>query len=122
MELRSGEVLEDAFITPQSRGPIQTTSLNELVFSLQAPDLLCLCLLLHPVKMYATRALRMPILKRSSYYESDYRQSPALIRARRPYLVKNAVTGFAIMSFAIGVCEYRGHLAGASDSAQSFSR
>lgn len=51
-----------------------------------------------------TRALRMPILKKSSYYEADYRQSPALIRARRPYLVKNAITGVAIMSFAIGVC------------------
>lgn len=56
------------------------------------------------VNMYATRALRMPILKRSSYYENDYRQSPALIRARRPYLVKNAITGIAIMSFALGVC------------------
>jgi cytochrome c oxidase assembly factor 3, fungi type len=49
--------------------------------------------------------LNLPILKRSSYYESDYRQSAALIRARRPYLVKNAITGIAITSFAIGVCE-----------------
>ncbi|ETN37280.1 uncharacterized protein HMPREF1541_08271 [Cyphellophora europaea CBS 101466] len=45
----------------------------------------------------------MPILKRSSYYENDYRQSPALIRARRPYIFKNAITGVAIMSFALGV-------------------
>lgn len=55
--------------------------------------------------MYASRALRMPILKRSSYYEPDQRQSPALIRARRPYLVKNAITGVAIMGFAFGVCK-----------------
>ncbi|KAI5309497.1 hypothetical protein KEM55_003119 [Ascosphaera atra] len=29
---------------------------------------------------------------RSSYYTKDYRAGPALLRARRPYLVKNAVT------------------------------
>jgi len=45
----------------------------------------------------------MPILKRSSYYESDYRQSAALIRARRPYIFKNLATGAAIMGFAVGV-------------------
>ncbi|KPI44995.1 uncharacterized protein AB675_2601 [Cyphellophora attinorum] len=47
--------------------------------------------------------LHQPLLKRSSYYTPDYRQSPALIRARRPYLVKNAITGLAIGGFAIGV-------------------
>lgn len=41
---------------------------------------------------------------RSSYYDKDYRQSAALIRARRPYLVKNILTGTAIFAFAIGVC------------------
>lgn len=43
------------------------------------------------------------ILKRSSYYKPDYTQSAALIRARRPYLFKNTITGICIMSFAIGV-------------------
>lgn len=46
---------------------------------------------------------RLAILKRSSYYKPDYTQSAALIRARRPYLFKNTVTGICIMSFAIGV-------------------
>ncbi len=43
-------------------------------------------------------------LKRSSYYNPDYRTGAALNRARRPYLFKNMVTGVAIFSFAIGVC------------------
>lgn len=43
-------------------------------------------------------------IPRSSYYDRNYRQAPALIRARQPYLVKNIVTGAAIFSFAIGVC------------------
>ncbi|KAL1643309.1 hypothetical protein UCDDS831_g00743 [Diplodia seriata] len=42
-------------------------------------------------------------IPRSSYYDKNYRQAPALIRARQPYLVKNIVTGAAIFSFAIGV-------------------
>src|SRR6266516_4200115 len=44
-------------------------------------------------------------LKRSSYYDSDYRQSAALIRARRPYLFKNMAVGSAIFVFVIGVCK-----------------
>ncbi|RMD39566.1 hypothetical protein DV735_g5562, partial [Chaetothyriales sp. CBS 134920] len=47
--------------------------------------------------------LHQGFLKRSSYYDSDYRQSAALIRARRPYLLKNTITGIAIAGFAIGV-------------------
>jgi hypothetical protein len=39
----------------------------------------------------------------STYYDR-HRQSPALIRARRPYLVKNAVVGLSISAFAIGIC------------------
>ncbi|KAF2146619.1 uncharacterized protein K452DRAFT_294172 [Aplosporella prunicola CBS 121167] len=42
-------------------------------------------------------------IPRSSYYDKHYRQSPALIRARQPYLVKNIFTGAAIFGFAIGV-------------------
>ncbi|KAI0553311.1 hypothetical protein F4679DRAFT_580530 [Xylaria curta] len=41
----------------------------------------------------------------SSYYDRQFRQSPALIRARKPYLVKNAVVGSAFAAFAIGVCK-----------------
>ncbi|RFU34350.1 hypothetical protein B7463_g1979, partial [Scytalidium lignicola] len=48
----------------------------------------------------------MPIIPRSSYYDKNYKQSPALIRARRPYLVKNALTGVGIFAFAIGVYSY----------------
>ncbi|TPX16567.1 uncharacterized protein E0L32_003861 [Thyridium curvatum] len=55
------------------------------------------------------------IEKQASYYDRNHRQSPALIRARRPYLVKNAVLGAGIAAFAIGVCTFRGHL-------QDFSR
>ncbi|KAI0915104.1 hypothetical protein F4824DRAFT_272031 [Ustulina deusta] len=42
----------------------------------------------------------------SSYYNRQSRQSPALIRARKPYLIKNAVVGSAITAFAIGVYIY----------------
>jgi len=43
------------------------------------------------------------LLKRSSYYQPDYSQSAALIRARRPYLFKNIATGAGIFAFTIGV-------------------
>jgi hypothetical protein len=39
----------------------------------------------------------------SSYYNKNA-HSPALIRARRPYLLKNALVGSGIAAFAIGVC------------------
>ncbi|KAI0402043.1 hypothetical protein F4802DRAFT_387947 [Xylaria palmicola] len=42
----------------------------------------------------------------SSYYDRRLRQSPALIRARKPYLVKNAIVGSAIAAFAAGVYIY----------------
>ncbi|RDL38397.1 Uncharacterized protein BP5553_02737 [Venustampulla echinocandica] len=45
----------------------------------------------------------MPILPRSTYYNRDYRQSAALIRARKPYLIKNAITGVGMFAFCIGV-------------------
>ncbi|KAI9709355.1 MAG: hypothetical protein M1820_003475 [Bogoriella megaspora] len=48
----------------------------------------------------------MPILPRSSYYDKHYRQSEALLRARRPYLVKNAVVGVSIFAFAISVYSF----------------
>jgi cytochrome c oxidase assembly factor 3 len=32
------------------------------------------------------------------------RASPALLRTRAPYLVKNTITGIAICSLVIGIC------------------
>ncbi|KAK3903770.1 hypothetical protein C8A05DRAFT_32471 [Staphylotrichum tortipilum] len=45
-------------------------------------------------------------LPRSTYYDSRLRQSPALIRARRPYLFKNAGVGLGLTLFVIGVYTY----------------
>ncbi|CAI7674304.1 unnamed protein product [Penicillium pancosmium] len=42
----------------------------------------------------------------STYYGKDYRAGAALLRARRPFLVKNALTGFGLFAFTIGVCTY----------------
>lgn len=43
-------------------------------------------------------------IRQAGYYDRSARQSAALIRARRPYLVKNAVTGLGVAGFALGVC------------------
>ena len=53
------------------------------------------------------RLLTICSVEHSSYYDRRMRQSPALIRARRPYLVKNAVLGLGITAVAVGVCTYR---------------
>jgi len=45
----------------------------------------------------------MAVIPRSSYYDKHYKQSAALIRARRPYLVRNALTGLGMFGFCIGV-------------------
>ncbi|KAF1975620.1 hypothetical protein BU23DRAFT_578904 [Bimuria novae-zelandiae CBS 107.79] len=42
----------------------------------------------------------------STYYDARMRASPALLRARAPYLVKNTITGFAICSLVIGIYTY----------------
>ncbi len=41
--------------------------------------------------------------QRSSYYDAQ-KHSPALIRARRPYLFKNTIYGVGLSVFAFGVC------------------
>jgi cytochrome c oxidase assembly factor 3 len=41
---------------------------------------------------------------RSTYYDDRMRASPALLRTRAPYLVKNTITGIAICSLVIGIC------------------
>ncbi|KAL5121278.1 hypothetical protein ACEQ8H_000746 [Pleosporales sp. CAS-2024a] len=43
---------------------------------------------------------------RSTYYDDRMRASPALLRARAPYLLKNTITGFAICTLVIGVYSY----------------
>ena len=40
----------------------------------------------------------------STYYGKDYRAGAALLRARRPYLFKNAITGTVLIAFSLGVC------------------
>jgi len=42
----------------------------------------------------------------STYYDRRHRQGQALIRARRPYLFKNAVTGLGLILFAGGIYGY----------------
>ena len=42
---------------------------------------------------------------RSSYYDRNFRQGPALIRARKPYLMKNALTGLGLWCVVGGVCK-----------------
>ncbi|KAJ5902379.1 hypothetical protein N7495_002907 [Penicillium taxi] len=42
----------------------------------------------------------------STYYGKDYRAGAALLRARRPYLFKNAITGTILVAFSLGVFSY----------------
>ncbi|CAP95422.1 hypothetical protein E8E15_010047 [Penicillium rubens] len=42
----------------------------------------------------------------STYYGKDYRAGAALLRARRPYLFKNTITGFGLFAFTIAVYTY----------------
>ncbi|KAH8433659.1 uncharacterized protein LDX57_011293 [Aspergillus melleus] len=42
----------------------------------------------------------------STYYNRDSNPGAALLRARRPYLFKNAATGVALVAFTIGVYAY----------------
>ncbi|CAM1506702.1 Fc.00g063430.m01.CDS01 [Cosmosporella sp. VM-42] len=41
----------------------------------------------------------------STYYDRRLRQGPALVRARRPYLFKNAVTGLGLLG-VVGAIYY----------------
>lgn len=40
----------------------------------------------------------------STYYDARMRASPALLRARAPYLVKNTITGAAVVTLVISIC------------------
>ncbi|KAK4136683.1 hypothetical protein BT67DRAFT_334140, partial [Trichocladium antarcticum] len=50
--------------------------------------------------------------QRSSYYDNKSRHSPALIRARRPYLIKNTAAGLVISGIVIGIYAYTLHVVG----------
>ncbi|KAH7273978.1 hypothetical protein FSOLCH5_001144 [Fusarium solani] len=47
----------------------------------------------------------MPPSPQSTYYDRRLRQGPALVRARRPYLFKNAVTGLGLLT-VVGTIYY----------------
>lgn len=40
----------------------------------------------------------------STYYDRRLRQGPALVRARRPYLFRNAATGLGLFALVSGIC------------------
>ncbi|ATY60752.1 hypothetical protein CCM_02288 [Cordyceps militaris CM01] len=42
----------------------------------------------------------------ATYYDGRLRQGPALIRARRPYLFKNAFTGLGLLAIVGGIYYY----------------
>ncbi|KAJ4326505.1 hypothetical protein N0V84_003135 [Fusarium piperis] len=47
----------------------------------------------------------MPPSPQSTYYDRRLRQGPALVRARRPYLFKNTVTGLGLLT-VVGAIYY----------------
>ncbi|KAL3964056.1 hypothetical protein ACCO45_001060 [Purpureocillium lilacinum] len=51
----------------------------------------------------------------STYYDRRLRQGQALIRARRPYLVKNAVTGLGLLTIVGGIYYYTLNAVGQDD-------
>lgn len=46
----------------------------------------------------------MARVPKSTYYDQRFRQGPALIRARKPYLLRNALTGLGLFAVVSGVC------------------
>ncbi|TWU77131.1 hypothetical protein ED733_008335 [Metarhizium rileyi] len=53
--------------------------------------------------------------RHSTYYDRRYRQGPALIRARRPYLFKNALTGLGLLTVVGGIYWYTLRAVGQDD-------
>ncbi|TQV99726.1 hypothetical protein V2A60_005174 [Cordyceps javanica] len=51
----------------------------------------------------------------STYYDGRLRQGPALIRARRPYLFKNAFTGLGLLAVVGGIYYYTLRAVGQDD-------
>ncbi|PGH09618.1 hypothetical protein AJ79_05674 [Helicocarpus griseus UAMH5409] len=59
--------------------------------------------------------MAMYVIFTSSYYNKRFEANPALIRARRPYLIKNAATGLALFGFCIGVYAFTINAVGQDD-------
>ncbi|KAH9879093.1 hypothetical protein J1614_002528, partial [Plenodomus biglobosus] len=59
-----------------------------------------------PPDNWKSRTRHHGIPFRSTYYDDRMRASPALLRARAPYLIKNTITGFAICTLVIGIYTY----------------
>lgn len=57
----------------------------------------------------------MPLLPKSSYYDNRQRQGASLLRARQPYLVKNMVTGLALLAFTGSIYAYTIKAVGVDD-------
>ena len=55
-------------------------------------------------------------MQRGSYYREN-RHAPALVRARRPYLVKNAAVGLGLMAFTAAIYAYTINAVGQDDFA-----
>ncbi|KAI9750771.1 MAG: hypothetical protein M1815_001582 [Lichina confinis] len=47
--------------------------------------------------------------QRSSYYNEDNRTGLSLLRARRPFLVKNAITGLSLFGMCVGIYAWTIH-------------
>ncbi|KAF2859117.1 hypothetical protein K470DRAFT_282838 [Piedraia hortae CBS 480.64] len=54
-------------------------------------------------------------LPEASYYDARNRQGASLIRARQPYLIKNAVTGLTLAGFGLAVFMYTIRVIGQDD-------
>ncbi|KAH6998187.1 hypothetical protein BKA56DRAFT_664802 [Ilyonectria sp. MPI-CAGE-AT-0026] len=46
------------------------------------------------------------VLPHSTYYDRRLRQGPSLIRARRPYLLKNSITGLGLFAVVGSIYYY----------------
>ncbi|KAL6908667.1 hypothetical protein GGI43DRAFT_393325 [Trichoderma evansii] len=53
----------------------------------------------------------------STYYDRRLRQGPALVRARRPYLFRNAATGLGLFALVSGIYYYTINAVGQDDFA-----
>lgn len=59
----------------------------------------------------------MVLTPRSSYYDREYKATAALLRARRPYLFKNMITGAGLFAFTISVYAFTIHAVGQEEFA-----
>lgn len=67
------------------------------------PQCHCMCLLI--LNAVASDSFFRPRHSQNSYYDDRMRQGASLVRARRPYIVPNALTGIGLFAFVISVCQ-----------------